>query len=116
MQEAAQAFHWNNNQAILFPLVIYCKEGGELECCSFVGISDCLKHDTIAVSMFQEVLIKYLKIYQNLPKFTTFPTEHHNSSRIKKLLQIYVVIVMILMFMQNGIFLPLLTARDRVMD
>ena len=47
VQEAAQAFHWNNNQA-------------KLECCSFVGISDCSKHDTIAVHMFQEVLIKYL--------------------------------------------------------
>ena len=54
VQEAAQAFHWNNNQATLFPLVIlvYYKEGGELECCSFVGISDCLKHDTIAIYMF----------------------------------------------------------------
>ena len=61
LQEAAQAFHWNNNQATLFPLVIYYKEGGDLECCSFVGISDWLKHDTIAVYMFQEVLIEYLK-------------------------------------------------------
>ena len=61
VQEAAQAFHYNNNQATLFPLVIDYKEGGELEYCSFVGISDCLKHDTIAVFMFQEVLIKYLK-------------------------------------------------------
>ena len=61
MQEAAQAFHRNNNQDTLFPLVIYYKEGGELECCSFVGISDCFKHDTIAGYMFQEVLIKYLK-------------------------------------------------------
>ena len=60
VQEAAQAFHWNNNQATLFPSVIYYKEGGELECCSFVGISDCLKHDTIAVYMFQ-VLIQYLE-------------------------------------------------------
>ena len=74
VQEAVQAFHWNNNQATLFPLIIYYKEGGDVECCSFVGISDCLKHDTIVVYMFQEVLIKYLK-----NKFTKLTKIYYSS-------------------------------------
>ena len=76
-----------------------------------------LKHDTIAVYMFQEVLIKYLK-----NKFTQVSKNYYfcdgapQQFKNKKLLQIF-VIVMILMFMKNGIFFAiLLTARDRVMD
>ena len=66
--------------------------------------------------MFQEVLIKYLKNkFTQVTKIYYFfdgtPQQFNN----KKLLQIY-VIVMILMFMQNDIFSPLLTAKDRVMD
>ena len=43
VQEAAQAFHYNNNEVTPFPLLIYYKEGDELECCRFVGIFDCLR-------------------------------------------------------------------------
>ena len=54
VQEAVQGFHWNNNQAAIHPFVIYYKnnETNKIEHVSYVGISDCLKHDTIAVHMF----------------------------------------------------------------
>lgn len=63
IQNAVQAYHWNNNSATLFPVVIYYKEkdDDELKHCSFMGISDCLKHDTVGVHMFQVELIKFLK-------------------------------------------------------
>lgn len=61
VQEAVQAFHWNNNQATLFPIVIYYRENSETKHCSLVGISDCLKHDTVSVYMFQKELITFLR-------------------------------------------------------
>lgn len=61
VQEAVQAFHWNNNRATLFPVVIYYRENDELRPLSFVGISDCMNHDTISVYMFQTELMTFLK-------------------------------------------------------
>ena len=60
MQDAAQSFHWNNDQAILHPFVCYYRRSIELEHTNLV-ISDCLKHDTVAVPLFQGKLIKMLK-------------------------------------------------------
>lgn len=61
VQEAAQAFHWNNDQATIFPMVVYYKDNDESKHFSFVVISDCRHHDTVAVYMFQKKLIQYLK-------------------------------------------------------
>ena len=61
LQDAAQGFHWNNAQATIHPFVIYYQYSGE-EChLSYVVISDCLHHDTVAVSLFQKGLITFLK-------------------------------------------------------
>ena len=61
LQDAAQGFHWNNAQATIHPFVIYYTHSGE-EChLSYVIISDCLHHDTIAVNLFQRNLIDFLK-------------------------------------------------------
>ncbi|XP_044577453.1 uncharacterized protein LOC123260425 [Cotesia glomerata] len=61
VQEAAQGFHWNNDQATIFPMVIYYNENDTIKHLSFVGISDCLKHDTVLIYLFQEQLIAFLK-------------------------------------------------------
>lgn len=85
VQEAAQAFHWNNDQATLFPMVVYYMENDESKHCSFVGISDCRHHDTVAVYLFQEELIKYLRQkFQNVSKIYYFtdgaPQQFKNKS------------------------------------
>ena len=49
LQDEAQGFHWNNSQATLHPFVVYYTESGELHQLSYVIISDCLQHDTVAV-------------------------------------------------------------------
>ena len=49
LQNAAQSFHWNNNQANIHPFVVYFKENEKQEHLSYVAISSCLKHDTVAV-------------------------------------------------------------------
>lgn len=68
LQDAAQGFHWNNSQATIHPFVAYYVESGELHHISFVLISDCLHHDTIAVHLFQRKLITFLKErFKSLP-------------------------------------------------
>lgn len=59
-QNAAQGFHWNNAQAKIHPFVIYFKEEETLQHLSLVIISDCMTHDTVAVHLFQLLLINYL--------------------------------------------------------
>ena len=61
LQGAAQGFHWNNSQATIHPFVAYYIDSGELCHLSYVVISDCLQHDTVAVHLFQKRLIAYLR-------------------------------------------------------
>ena len=58
LQDAAQGFHLNNSQATIHPFVA---ESGELHHLSFVIISDCLRHDTVAVHLFQRSLVDFLR-------------------------------------------------------
>ena len=59
LQDAAQGFHWNNSQATLHPFVAYYLESGEIHHVSYVVISDCLHHDTVAVHLFQRYLLPF---------------------------------------------------------
>ena len=61
LQDAAQGFHWNNSQATIHPFVVYFVDSDKLQHVSYVVISDCLSHDTIAVHLFQKNLIDFLK-------------------------------------------------------
>ncbi|XP_066600762.1 uncharacterized protein [Prorops nasuta] len=61
VQNAAAGFHWNNNQATVFPTVIYYKNSGELTHRSIVIISDCNNHDSIAVHVYLQIITDFLK-------------------------------------------------------
>src|SRR5207248_4208795 len=63
VQDAVQGFHWENSQATLHPFVVYYKEldNEEVQSSSLCIISDCLRHDTIAVHVFLRESIEYLK-------------------------------------------------------
>lgn len=61
IQDAVQAFHWNNNQATLLPVMVYYKENNQLKHCCFTYVSECLKHDSISVYMYQRHLVDILK-------------------------------------------------------
>jgi UDP-2,3-diacylglucosamine pyrophosphatase LpxH len=66
IQEAAQAFHLNSQQASIHAFVSYFKNSkNELENLYFVSISQCLYHDTVMVYTFQKHLIAFLK--ENFP-------------------------------------------------
>lgn len=58
VQNAAQAFHWNNDQTTIFTVVIYYKEKDEIKHKSIAILSDNLKHDTTAVYQYQTLIIE----------------------------------------------------------
>ena len=49
------------DQAAIFTVVIYYKDGGELKYRSIAIISDNLVYDTVAVHKYQKIIINYLK-------------------------------------------------------
>lgn len=70
VQDAAQSFHWNNLQATIHPFVCYymdkaaendhAESSQKMKHVSFVVISEGNTHDTVAVHLFQKVLINFL--------------------------------------------------------
>ncbi|CAG9773247.1 unnamed protein product [Ceutorhynchus assimilis] len=65
IQNAITGFHWNNDQATIFPIVFYHKINNKVEHKTLIIISDCKKHDAIAVYVFLEALNQYFS--QNYP-------------------------------------------------
>ena len=61
IQDAAQGYYWANPQATIHPCVVYYKEKNKIESVSYVMVSDCLVHDTVAVSYFLNRLISLIK-------------------------------------------------------
>lgn len=60
VQDAAQAFHWNNDQATLLTSVCYFRYGSEVKHGSIVMISDDLRHDTSSFYAYQKILHQHL--------------------------------------------------------
>ena len=69
LQDAAQSFHWNNLQATLHPFVCQYIDNTtqddndapkNINHVSLIIVSESNKHDTIAVHLFQKVLIEFL--------------------------------------------------------
>lgn len=61
VQDASQAFHFNNDQCTVFPAIYYYKEDSELKHESCVFLSNSLKHDTASVYTIQNLLIPEIK-------------------------------------------------------
>ena len=64
VQDAAQAFHWNNTQATIHLFVVYhMSNNGDLCHRAFACISDHMTHDTVAVVFVEKLLNDYVKLY-----------------------------------------------------
>lgn len=75
VQDAVQAFHFNNDQCTVHTIVYYYLAEKKLKHRSMVVLSDCLAHDTIAVYIIQKMLLKeiqQLKMYSISRCKTTF--------------------------------------------
>lgn len=71
-QNAAQSFHWNNNQATIFTTGIYYRTEKDLKFKGAAIISDSLNHDTVAVYEYQNIIIKFLKEHYSPKKIIYF--------------------------------------------
>ena len=111
LQDAAQGFHWNNSQATLHPFVAYFLDSGEVRHLSYVIISDCLHHDTVAVYLFQKWFIAFLKDHlpERLQPKKMIYFSDGASSQYKnrtKTSSICATTEMTSVFQLSGIFLP----------
>ena len=61
VQDSSQQFYFDGNQATVHPFAIYYKDNDELKHLSLCVISECMKHDIMAVYTFQSVALTYLK-------------------------------------------------------
>lgn len=62
LQNEAQGYYWARKQATIHPFLIYYKnQKNELQHLNYVIISDCLKHDSVAVYLFITKLIKFVE-------------------------------------------------------
>ena len=73
IQDEVSGFHWNNNHATIHPFLIYYRDDkSEINSKSFVVISDCLKHDTVALH-FPKIFNHFLKQnFHNIEKIYYF--------------------------------------------
>lgn len=66
-------FHWNNNQATIFPIVFYYQKNNSIEHKTLIIISDCLKHEAIADFVFLQAFNEYIsKNHVNIRKCVYF--------------------------------------------
>lgn len=68
VQDAVQAFHYNNNQASIYTVVYYYSKDGELCHENVVIISDCLSHDSVAVYICNSILTEHIKKHHDVEK------------------------------------------------
>lgn len=60
-QDAAQAFHYNNDQSTVFPVVYYFQKGSEIVHKSCIFLSESTRHDSAAVHTVLNQLIPEIK-------------------------------------------------------
>lgn len=83
IQDASHAFHFNNNQCTVFPVICYYKENAQIKHKSYIFLSDYLKHDTAAIYTMQRLLIPEIKNHLNVRKIMYFSDGAKlNTSRI----------------------------------
>ena len=119
LQDAAQGFHWNNLQATIHPFIVYYKDSDELKHICYVVISDSLRHNTVAVHLFQKSLICFLR--ENFGtlshKIYYFSDGAASQYKIGKISSSYAFMKqsLVYMYLLSGIFLLHLMAKEHVM-
>ena len=89
-QNAPPGFHWNNDQATVFVGFVYYKLNNELKSKGFIIISDNLDHDTVAVYIYQKLIVDYLNANFTVSKIHYFSDGvPQQSKNFKNILNIY---------------------------
>lgn len=82
VQNAAQAFHYNNDQCTVHPIVYYYRKKNEVKHRSILILSDCLSHDTAAVYVSQKIIMQQIRKDCNVQKiiyFTDGAKQHYKN-------------------------------------
>lgn len=82
VQNAAQAFHYNNDQCTVHPIVYYYRKESEVKHRSILILSDCLSHDTAAVYVSQKIIMQQIRKDCNVQKliyFTDGAKQHYKN-------------------------------------
>lgn len=90
VQNAAQGFHWNNNQATIYPVVVYYRDKitGALKNRNYIITSDNSHHDAVAVYTFMKKITDDLK--KEFEGTTTYTTRYGRKITVKdKIKKIY---------------------------
>lgn len=85
-QDAAQAFHYNNEQCTIHPVVFYYKSGSNIKHCSIVLLSNSTVHDVAAVYIMQEIVIHEIrKVCSDVKKiiYVTDGAKQHYKNRFQ---------------------------------
>ena len=115
-QDVVQSFHWNNSQATLHPFVVYYKSKGELKHLNLCVISDCLKHDSLAVHAYINKGIPYIKEQRPfVTKLHSSVMDVEDSTKTIRICTMSVSASKTLELKQSGISLLHLMVQDLVM-
>lgn len=68
VQDAAQAFHYNNNQTTVYTVIYYYRKDGKLCHESIIILSDCLSHDSVAVYICNSIVTEHIKKHHAVKK------------------------------------------------
>lgn len=83
VQNAIAGFHWNNDQATIYTVMIYYTENNEMKKKSLCIISDYLDHNANGVYIFNKMICNFVKSFMSSPeKFYYFsdgaPSQYKN--------------------------------------
>lgn len=67
IQDEVQSYHWTNEQATIHPFGIYYRSEEEVKFTNVVIITDIMKHNTIAVNLFLNKFVSFIKEHVNMP-------------------------------------------------
>ena len=84
VQDAAQTFHYNNDQCTVFPVVFYYRSNNEIKHHTIILLSDCTKHDAATVHLLQEKVIPVItKLCPKVKKiyYTSDGSKQHYKNR-----------------------------------
>ena len=85
IQYAVPGFHWNNNQATIFPMIFYYNDDGSIKQRTLVIISDCNKRDSVAafvfLKIFNEFLLRFRPIIKNCICFSDGAPQQFKNSK-----------------------------------
>ena len=109
--------HWNNDQATIYPVVVYYKNNSVMTHKSLVVISDCLNHNFVAVHVFTRIVVDFMESEIRIQsRYSPLPTARRNSLNTSKISWICGIMRWIFWFPHSSTFLLRHTEKGHVTE